>query len=166
MRQPLARDVLKAVAVDHGVCVRPFTVRRIETATGETMVVDVPCGATQAAKCAPCADRAQKLRMQQCREGWHRDTEPDLTADDPDERQRGLMAERADLVQLRDELAELRQDTATVDGLLAELDEDLARPGVGETWPSYPGARSRCPRSAGCMRRRTASGSAPRCSPP
>ncbi len=80
------------------------------TRRGESAVVDVPCGATQAAKCKSCAERARKLRMQQCREGWHLEAELDLTADDPDERQRALMAERADLVQPRDELAELRQD--------------------------------------------------------
>jgi hypothetical protein len=135
MRMPLARDVLKAVAIDHGVCVRPFAVRRTDTMTGETTVVDVPCGVTQAAKCSPCAERARKLRMQQCREGWHLDTEPALSADDPDERQRALMAERAELVQLRDELAELRQDTATVDALVAELDEELSRCGVRGTLP-------------------------------
>jgi hypothetical protein len=27
--------------------------------------------------CPPCADRAKRLRIQQCREGWHLDTEPE-----------------------------------------------------------------------------------------
>jgi hypothetical protein len=73
---PLARDVVKAVAIDHGVCVRPVPVRRIDLHTGEAVMVDVPCGATLASKCAPCAERAKRLQMAQCREGWHAETEP------------------------------------------------------------------------------------------
>jgi Replication initiator protein, pSAM2 len=43
-----------------------------DTATGETSVVAIRCGSTQARKCPPCAERNRRLRMQQCREGWHR----------------------------------------------------------------------------------------------
>lgn len=34
-------------------------------------VVAIRCGSTQEAVCPPCAKRAQRLRMQQCAEGWH-----------------------------------------------------------------------------------------------
>jgi len=48
-------DVMQAVAVDYGVCIRPIAVRRIDLDTGETVIVDVPCGATLASKCPSCA---------------------------------------------------------------------------------------------------------------
>ena len=76
----IAPDVLQDLAVRHGVCVRPVLSRLTDTTTGEVSVVPIPCGSTQARKCPPCAERARRLRMQQCREGWHRDDE--LPADD------------------------------------------------------------------------------------
>src|SRR4051812_10429042 len=81
----VAPDVLHDLAVRNGVCVRPVLSRLTDTATGEQLVVPIPCGSTQERKCPPCADRARKLRMQQCREGWHRDDEiPGLEADSDD----------------------------------------------------------------------------------
>jgi hypothetical protein len=56
-------------AVRNGVCVRPVLSRMTDTSTGEQTVVPIPCGSTQERQCPPCADRARKLRMQQCREG-------------------------------------------------------------------------------------------------
>jgi Replication initiator protein, pSAM2 len=76
-------EVLQDLAVRHGVCVRPVLSRLTDTTTGETSVVPIPCGSTQARKCPPCAERARRLRMQQCREGWHRDDE--LPTKDTDE---------------------------------------------------------------------------------
>ncbi|WP_246186997.1 replication initiator [Microlunatus speluncae] len=82
---------LTDLAVKHGVCVRPVLQRLIDTATGETRIVPIPCGTTRADRCPPCADRNRKLRMTQCREGWHLDTEPDTddhdTTEDPDDDQ-------------------------------------------------------------------------------
>ena len=71
----VAPDVLHELAVRNGVCVRPVLSRMTDTTTGEQSVVPIPCGSTQHRQCPPCADRARKLRMQQCREGWHRDDE-------------------------------------------------------------------------------------------
>lgn len=76
----IAPDVLQDLAIRHGVCVRPVLSRLTDTTTGETSVVPIPCGSTQSRKCPPCAERARRLRMQQCREGWHRDD--DLPADE------------------------------------------------------------------------------------
>src|SRR3954463_6619806 len=78
-RRPRARDVLRETAVEFGVCVRPLPMRRVDTATGEVEIVDLPCGSTRAAVCPSCADRARRLRAQQCREGWHLTHDPDLT---------------------------------------------------------------------------------------
>ncbi len=39
---PLTTDVARAVAEQHGVCVRPLAMRRIDTTTGRVDVVPVP----------------------------------------------------------------------------------------------------------------------------
>ncbi|MGZ0150371.1 replication initiator [Kribbella sp. WER1] len=89
----VAPDVLHDLAVRNGVCVRPVLSRMTDTATGEQLVVPIPCGSTQERQCPPCAERARKLRMQQCREGWHRDDEIPGTDDDTDGTPDALPAE-------------------------------------------------------------------------
>ncbi|HET8984072.1 MAG TPA: replication initiator, partial [Pedococcus sp.] len=96
-RLPLARHVVEAAAVSHGVCVHPVPVRRIDPETGGSVVVDVPCGATLESKCPPCAQRARSLRIAQCRTGWHLETEPVFEPDDPTHHQIELATLRADL---------------------------------------------------------------------
>jgi hypothetical protein len=71
LSMPLARNVVKDVAVEHGACVRPVQLRRTDIATGEVEQVLVSCGNTLAAVCPSCAQRAKALRAAQCREGWH-----------------------------------------------------------------------------------------------
>ena len=48
-----------------------------DTVTGQTQLIPTPCGATRESKCPPCAAKNRRLRMQQCREGWHLDEEPE-----------------------------------------------------------------------------------------
>jgi hypothetical protein len=74
-RVPL--ETVRAGAIEAGVCVRPIIRQMVDTETGESTLVPIPCQATLASLCPPCAERARKLRMQQCREGWHLDTEPE-----------------------------------------------------------------------------------------
>jgi len=69
-------ELMQAVAVQVGACLRPIMQRLTDTTKGQTTVVPIPCGATLASSCPACAERNRKLRMQQCREGWH-------LADDP-----------------------------------------------------------------------------------
>jgi hypothetical protein len=64
------------LAVSQKVCVRPILRRVHDRQDGSEDVVARPCGPS-------CAYKARVLRMQQCTEGWHRDTEPDH--DDLDE---------------------------------------------------------------------------------
>ena len=45
---PLAREVVKDLAVEHGACIRPIQLRRTNLDTGETEQVLVPCGHTLA----------------------------------------------------------------------------------------------------------------------
>jgi hypothetical protein len=73
---PRAVDALKALAVEHGVCIRPIALRRTDLTNGHTELIDLPCGATLEAKCPPCAQKARRLRQVQIREGWHRTDEP------------------------------------------------------------------------------------------
>src|SRR5688572_15219563 len=97
MRQPLAREALRGLAERHGVCVRPLALRRTDTLTGLTEVVEVPCGARLAAKCKPCAERNRRLRIQQIREGWHLADEPAVRPDRPGESDLDLVKTRAHL---------------------------------------------------------------------
>ncbi|WP_298799773.1 replication initiator [Pseudonocardia sp. 73-21] len=93
----LTGDVARQLAEDHGVCVRPLALRRIDLTSGRVDVVPVPCGARRDDVCPPCAEKQRRLRMVQCREGWHLEHEPLAKPADPTEAQKELMAVRADL---------------------------------------------------------------------
>jgi hypothetical protein len=69
-------DMAVAVAESVGVCVRPILRTVTDRATGHTTALPIPCGSTRSSRCPTCADKARRLRMHQCREGWH-------LADDP-----------------------------------------------------------------------------------
>jgi hypothetical protein len=138
---PLSTEVAQVIAEQHGVCVRPLAMRRIDTTTGRIDVVPVPCGSTREDQCRPCADKAWRLRMAQCREGWHLDEEPVVERATPSEEQQELMAARADLV------AAYTECKTSGDGLVceqiaesvAELDAELRAAGVrGRLTPLDP----------------------------
>lgn len=75
---------LRELAEANGVCIRPVMHEVTDTVTGRRHLVPTSCGATLAATCPPCAQKNRVLRMQQCREGWHLDHEPQRsTAEDP-----------------------------------------------------------------------------------
>ena len=78
-------EIMQAVAVEVGACVHPIMRRLIDTTTGEARLVPIPCGATWAGHCPPCAERHRKLRATQCREGWHLDEDPIRPADGDDQ---------------------------------------------------------------------------------
>ncbi len=94
---PVSTEVAQAVAEQHGVCIRPLAMRRIERTTGRVEVVPVACGSTRADQCRPCADKARRLRMVQCRQGWHLEHEPIVERAKPSDEHKELMAARADL---------------------------------------------------------------------
>ena len=56
---PLARQVVKDLAVEHGACIRPIQLRRTNLDTGDVDQVLVPCGHTLAHVCPSCAERAR-----------------------------------------------------------------------------------------------------------
>jgi hypothetical protein len=129
---PISADVAQALAEQHGVCIRPLAMRRIEITTGRIDIVPVPCSSTREDQCPPCAEKARRLRMAQCREGWHLETEPVTDRAKPTEEHKVLMAARADL------LAAYTQCKANGDELsceqiresVAELDAQLRAAGV------------------------------------
>jgi hypothetical protein len=130
---PISAEVAQVLAEQHGVCLRPLAMRRIDTTTGRVEIVPVPCGSTRDDQCSPCADKARRLRMAQCRQGWHLDTEPLIDRAAPTEDHKELMAARADLV------AAYTECKANGDGIsceqisesIAELDAALRVAGVG-----------------------------------
>src|SRR5918995_1303945 len=80
-----APALVREAALAAGVCARAVVCRVTDVVTGETRLVPIACGATRDDRCPPCAERAKKLRMQQCREGWHLDTEPEHHHDPGDD---------------------------------------------------------------------------------
>jgi hypothetical protein len=133
MARPHIRDIARAVAEAHGACPRPIQLRKTNLDTGEVEQVLIPCGATLASVCPPCAERAKVLRAAQCREGWHLETEPIPPPAPPDDYQRWLTEQRADLQTARDQACARGDDTADLDDLIGELDRELRRLGVRGT---------------------------------
>jgi hypothetical protein len=138
---PLSADVVQALAEQHGVCIRPLAMRRIDTTTGRVDIVPVPCGSTREDQCPPCAEKARRLRMTQCREGWHLDTEPVTARHAPAEDHKALMATRADLLAAYTECKTIG-DEITCEQIaesVAELDTELRATGVrGRLTPLDP----------------------------
>src|ERR1700691_358565 len=112
LAMPLARDVVRELAITHGACIRPVQLRRTDLDTGQTEPVLVPCGHTLAAVCPPCAERNKKLRAAQCREGWHLDHETAIDPDPPNDEQLVWVQYRAKAQQWRDQAETTGQDTA------------------------------------------------------
>jgi hypothetical protein len=151
LAMPLARDVVRELAVTHGGCVRPVQLRRTDIATGQVEQVLVPCGHTLAAVCPACAERAKTLRAAQCRDGWHLDHEPVTAPDVPDDEQRMW-------VELRAEAQAAGEDTGELDAVNTELDQEITRSGVwGKVMPATTAPPSPVhPAPPRCRRRRPA----------
>ena len=147
LAMPLARDVVRQVAAEHGACLRPVQLRRTDIATGQVEQVLVPCGHTLASVCAPCAERAKTLRAAQCREGWHLDHEPVIEPDEPDGMQRWWIEKRAETQAERDHAETHGQETGDLDALNGELDEEITHAGMrGNVLPARPARRHRSTR--------------------
>jgi hypothetical protein len=146
LAQPTTRDAVRAVAEAHGACLHPVQLRRINTETGQIDQVLIPCGATLASKCPPCAARAKVLRAAQCAEGWHLDTEPLSEPSAPNEVQAMWVEHRAEAQAWRDDTEAAGKDTGELDELIAELDQEIVNSGLrGQADPQ--GSRPRRHRS-------------------
>lgn len=78
----IGNNIIRELAVEQAVCVRPVMRRVTDRATGHETTVPIPCGATRESKCPSCATKARRLRMTQCAEGWHAESEP-MPLDEP-----------------------------------------------------------------------------------
>lgn len=67
---------MREYAASNDVCVRPVLRQVTDTVTGEAQQVALPCGSTREHRCPACAAKSRRLRMQQCREGWHLAQDP------------------------------------------------------------------------------------------
>jgi hypothetical protein len=130
LRSPFAPDVLRDLTEAAGGCTRPVQMRRTDQETGEVTYQMIPCRATLDAVCKPCAERARSLRMEQCRDGWHLTGEPGPAPAPPDEPQEFWLTTRARAQSLRDKAAVNGDDTAELDAVIAELDDELAASGI------------------------------------
>jgi hypothetical protein len=130
MALPLALDALKDMAAEHGVCLRPISMRRTNIATGQTEVIDLPCGSTREDKCVPCSKL--RLRQTQIREGWHRSDEPLPGPAPATPEQRSLIALRAhfEFERAAAEHAALWDQVAELDEAITEVEEAIAAEGL------------------------------------
>ncbi|MGH4006941.1 MAG: replication initiator [Pseudonocardiaceae bacterium] len=138
---PLSTEVAQAAAEQHGVCIRPLAMRRIDTTTGRVDIVPVPCGSTREDQCRPCADKARRLRMVQCREGWHLDHEPVTDRAQPTDEHKELLAARADLIAAHADCRAIGDEDSCeqIAESVAELDAELRSLGVrGRLTPVDP----------------------------
>ncbi len=144
MAQPSAAHAVKTLAEAAGGCVRPIQLRRTNLDTGQAETVLVPCGSPLETVCRSCAERCKSLRAQQCRDGWHADTEPITPPSRPDDWQAWLLEKRAEFQKLRDQMATDVEDTTELDQLIRELDAELARSGIrGKPDPARKGGTKR-----------------------
>jgi hypothetical protein len=129
---PISADVARALAEQHGVCIRPLAMRRIDTTTGRIEVVPVPCGSTREDQCRPCAEKARRLRMAQCRQGWHLEDEPVTSRAAPTADHTELMATRADLLAAYTECKTSGDEISCeqIADSITELDTELRALGV------------------------------------
>ncbi|WP_213003227.1 replication initiator [Winogradskya consettensis] len=142
MALPRSVDALKNLAIEHGVCIRPIALRRTDLTTGQTELIDLPCGATLEGKCPPCAKRSRHYRQVQIREGWHRTDEPLPPPAAATEDQKALISLRAHFEFYRAQAernAEWDQ-IAELDEAIAEVEEAIAAEGLrGRVAPPHHG---------------------------
>ena len=147
LAMPLAREVVRDLAVEHGACIRPIQLRRTNLDAGAVDQVLVPCGHTLARVCPACADRAKTLRAAQCREGWHLEDEPGIHPDPATEEQKWWITLRAEAQQHRDQAEQAGHDTTDFDELITELDAEITTAGLrGKVSPARPARRHRSTR--------------------
>ena len=82
----MCHEAISGYAEKNAACVRPVVRRVTDRSTGTVEQLVLPCGSTRESRCRPCAEKARRLRMQQCSEGWHLvddplDEEPDGPAE-------------------------------------------------------------------------------------
>ncbi len=142
LASPLARDALRQVTQDRGGCIRPVQLRRTNLDTGEVTQVLIPCGSTFETACPACAKRAQGLRAEQCRDGWHLEHEPPDHQPPASDDQEFWLGLRARAQVLRDQAHANSEDTTELDMAIADLDDELTAAGIRGTLARTTGTAS------------------------
>lgn len=108
-----------------------MALRRINEATGQTELIDRPCGSATQSKCPPCAQRTKRLRQAQCREGWHRTDEPTVPATLDDD-EAGLIIVRGNLEYARHDCLGRGQfdEVAEIDEAIADIEQMMSKAGL------------------------------------
>ncbi|MFF0493435.1 replication initiator [Nocardia sp. NPDC004068] len=154
-------ELAQATADRFEVCKRPL-VMAATNPDGSVDYVGAPCKSTLECVCPACAKRALRLRIQQCREGWHIEEEPVTEKNEPTQAQTDLIRARAVLV---DEYGKAKTEGDTdamgeIAELVDELDHELRESGIrGKFPPLEPRERTARKRST---RRRQAVPDLPR----
>ncbi|GAA3000563.1 hypothetical protein GCM10017559_21880 [Streptosporangium longisporum] len=125
----------------------------LDTHTGTVESFNIPCGATQEAKCPPCAMRNKQLRKAQCREGWHLEAEPVAEPHPSTDDQKWLIEFRADVQAKRDEAERNGEEVTDWDEAIAGIDAEINAAGMRG---NVLGGRSTPKRSRSTRRRQDA----------
>ena len=143
LAMPLARDVVRDLAAEHGGCIRPVQLRRTDLQHRPDRAGARPLRAHPRHGLPVLRRAGRTLRAAQCREGWHLDTEPVITPEPTATSSGHWVEHRAETQQHRDQADAAGHDTAALDELAAELDEEITQSGMrGNVLPSrrYPAA--------------------------
>lgn len=131
----VGHDVVTGYAEKRGVCARPVVRQVVDRTTGHVERLVLPCGSTRESRCRPCAEKAQRLRMQQCSEGWHLVDDPlksDPTVSETPS-QEGKLVRRARSTRRRADVVELPRvpaENRTVGRTFASPDGQVYRPSM------------------------------------
>ncbi|MCP9619687.1 replication initiator protein [Nocardia otitidiscaviarum] len=150
-------DIAQAAAEKYDVCRRPVAMRVLDPHTGAITYEGAPCKSTVESVCPACAKNARALRMTQCREGWHRDTEPVDPNPAPTAAQIDVLSARADLVDAY-RTAKGEGDTESADAIrevIRDLDVELRESGLRGRLPD-PDTTARPRRKRSTRRRQDA----------
>lgn len=147
LSHPNVEAVAVAAAEQHKVCVRPVIMQVKDAVGGAVSYVGTPCGNTIESVCPTCARKAKALRMTQCREGWHAETEPIVDARKASTEEKELATRRADLVEEYRQAHE-KEVKASLREQITEVDTRLRALGVRGRLPDPDGSAKRaCNRS-------------------
>ncbi|WP_280383063.1 replication initiator [Nocardia wallacei] len=125
-------EAAQAAAEKYDVCQRPIPMRVEDPTTGTVTYEAAPCKSTIESVCPACAKANRALRIAQCREGWHMESEPVDYKTDPTEKQIELLTARADLVANYRQAVEDGDDenAAGIREVVADLDQELRETGL------------------------------------
>ncbi|GAB2699750.1 replication initiator [Nocardia thraciensis] len=131
-------EAAQAAAEKYDVCQRPIPMRVEDPNTGTVTYEAAPCKSTIESVCPACAKANRALRIAQCREGWHMESEPVDYKTDPTEKQIELLTARADLVADYRQAIEDGDDenAAGIREVVADLDQELRETGLRGRLPA------------------------------